>query len=181
MALALSRTASEAAAVGNETAEGRTVYAAQGSLEMMTRNFNKVFEVKLNPSNTDIDAVRNGIVPLLSTPLGPFTFLQEVDRTSNSAAVTLTGGPYSGLYAIRDNWRLRTTATDASQVQVQLTRNILNNRNSYFSIRYFLRRRFRTFPSAQIRFWRTGSLKSKLLHLARDGRRVFRFAGNSSW
>ena len=40
VALALTRTASEAAAVGNELAEARTLYAAQGSLEMMTRNFN---------------------------------------------------------------------------------------------------------------------------------------------
>ena len=137
VALALSRTASEALAVGNETAEARTVYAAQGSLETMTRNFNKVFEVKLNPSNTDINAVRTGTVPLLSAPAGPFTFVQEVDRTSTSTAVVLSGGPYSGLYAIRDNWRLRTTATDASQVQVQLTRNVLNNRIPIFQFGIF--------------------------------------------
>ena len=60
VALALSRSASEAAAVGNETGEGRTFYAAQGSLETMTRNFNKVFEVKLNPTTIELDAVRNG-------------------------------------------------------------------------------------------------------------------------
>lgn len=137
VALALSRTASEALAVGNETAEARSVYAAQGSLETMTRNFNKVFEVKLNPSTTDIDAVRNGTVPLLQAPTGSFTFAQEVDRTSTSAAVVLSGGPYSGLYAIRDNWRLRTTATDASQVQVQLTRNVLNNRIPIFQFGIF--------------------------------------------
>ncbi len=137
VALALSRTAIEAAAVGNETTEARTVYAAQGSLEMMTRNFNKVFEVKLNPSNTDINAVRNGTVPLLSAPVGTYSFVQEVDRTSQSTAVTLSGGPYSGLYAIRDNWRLRTTATDASQVQVQLTRNVLNNRIPIFQFGIF--------------------------------------------
>ena len=137
VALALSRTASQAAAVGNETAEGRTFYAAQGSLETMTRNFNKVFETKLNPSNTDINAVRNGSVPLLSAPQGPYTFFQEVDPTSNSVAVTLSGGPYSGLIAIRDNWRLRTTATDNSQVQVQLTRNILNNRIPIFQFGIF--------------------------------------------
>lgn len=137
VALALSRTASEALAVGNETAEARTVYAAQGSLETMTRNFNKVFEVKLNPSNTDINAVRTGTVPLLSAPTGSFTFVQEVDRTSTSAAAVLSGGPYAGLYAIRDNWRLRTTATDASQVQVQLTRNVLNNRIPIFQFGIF--------------------------------------------
>lgn len=137
VALALSRTSSQAAAIGNETAEARTVYAAQGSLEMMTRNFNKVFEIKLNPSDADINAVRSGAVPLLSTPAGPYTFFQEVDPTSESVAVTLAGGPFAGLYAIRDNWRLRTTATDASQVQVQLTRNILNNRIPIFQFGIF--------------------------------------------
>jgi hypothetical protein len=128
VALALSRSAAEAAAVGNETAETRTFYAAQGSLEMMTRNFNKKFEVNIHPSTTDFDDVRNAAVPGLSTSSGgDYTFTQEVLQTSNNVPVVLTGGPFSGLYAKRDNWRLRTTATNGNGVQVQLTRNILNN------------------------------------------------------
>lgn len=133
VALALSRSASEAAAVGNETAEGRTFYAAQGSLEMMTRNFNKTFEIKINPSITDLNTVRNGFVPRLSQ----YTFLQEVDQISNSTAVVLSGGEFAGLNAIRDNWRLRTTATDPNGVQVQLTRNVLNNRIPIFQFGIF--------------------------------------------
>ena len=128
VAMALTRSSAEAAAVGNETAEGRTFYAAQGSLEMMTRNFNKRFEVNLKPTTADFDAVRNAAVPGLSTGSGGlFSFKQEVDQTSNNVPVVLTGGPFSGLYAKRDNWRLRTTATDNTGVQVKLTRNILNN------------------------------------------------------
>ena len=123
VALALTRSASEAAAVGNEMAEGRTFYAAQGSLEMMTRNFNKKFEVNLKPTSADFDSVRNAAVPGLTS----YTFNQEVLQTSNNAPVVLSGGPFSGLYAKRDNWRLRTTATDNTGVQVQLTRSILNN------------------------------------------------------
>jgi hypothetical protein len=134
VALALTRTAIEAAAVGNETAEGRTFYAAQGSLELMTRNFNKTFEVKINPSNSDLDSVRTAIVPRLWED---FTFKQELDKTSNSATVVLPGGEFAGLYAIRDNWRLRTTATDESGVQVQLTRNVLNNRIPIFQFGIF--------------------------------------------
>lgn len=133
VALTLTRTASEAAAVGNETAEARTFYAAQGSLETMTRNFNKVFEVKLNPTNADLDAVRNGSVAALST----FTFLQELDQTSTSTNVVLSGGPYSGLYATRDNWRLQATATNNIGVQVKLTRNILNSRIPIFQFGIF--------------------------------------------
>lgn len=133
VALALSRSSAEAAATGNETAEGRTFYAAQGSLETMTRNFNKVFEVKLNPAQLDLDAVESGTVSALST----YTFNQELDQTSNSVNVVLSGGPYTGLYAIRDTWRLRTTATNNVGVQVQLTRNVLNNRVPIFQFGIF--------------------------------------------
>ncbi len=129
VALALSRSSAEAAAVGNETKEGRSFYAAQGSLEMMTRNFNKKFEVNLRPTTVDFDDVRNATVPGLSAGSGTgiFNFNQEVLQTSNNAPVVLNGGPFSGLYAKRDTWRLRTTATDNVGDQVQLTRNILNN------------------------------------------------------
>jgi|CXWL01.1.fsa_nt_gi hypothetical protein len=133
VALALSRTSAEAAAVGNETAEARTFYATQGSLEMMTRNFNKVFETKLNPTTTDLNNIRNGTTPGLTG----YTFLQELDQTSARQNVVLTGGPYSGLYAIRDNWRLRSTGTDNVGVQVQLTRNILNSRIPIFQFGIF--------------------------------------------
>ena len=128
VALALSRSSSEAFAVGNETGESRTFYAAQGSLETMTRNFNKKFEVNLKPTSVDFNDVRTSAVPGLSTSVGGlFTFDQEVLQTSNNAPVVLTDKAFSGLYAKRDNWRLRTTATDNVGIQVQLTRNVLNN------------------------------------------------------
>lgn len=131
--IALTRSSSEAMAVGNETAEARTFYAAQGSLEMMTRNFNKVFETKLNPTATDLNTIRTAGVPGLTN----FTFNQELDQTSTRQNVVLSGGPYSGLFAIRDNWRLRTTATDNQGVQVQLTRNVLNSRVPIFQFGIF--------------------------------------------
>lgn len=139
VAFALTRTAAEAAAVGNETAEARTLYASQGSLEVMTRNFNKVFERKLNPSATDLNRVRNGVVPGISAAGGGEfgTPLQEVDQIGASSASVLTGGPYAGLYAIRDTWRLRTTVTDVGGTQVRLTRNILNNRIPIFQFGIF--------------------------------------------
>ncbi len=128
VAFALTRSSAEAVATGNEAAESRTFYAAQGSLEMMTRNFNKKFEITIHPSSTDFDDVRNADVPGLSTTLGGnYTFLQEVLQTSNNAPIVLSGGPFAGLYAKRDTWRLRTTATNNIGVQVQLTRSVLNN------------------------------------------------------
>ncbi len=128
VAIALSRSSAEAAATGNETAEGRTMYAAQGSLEMMTRNFNKKFEVNIKPTSIEFDDVRNSPVPGLSTSVGgQYDFVQEVLQTSNNEPTFLVGGDFGGLLAKRDNWRLRTTATNNVGVQVQLTRNILNN------------------------------------------------------
>lgn len=124
-ALAMSRSSSEAAAVGNEIKEGKTFYGSQGSLEMMTRNFNKKFEVNLRPTTTDFsDMVGNNIT---YTSLPGYTFNQEVLQTDNNAPVVLGGGQFAGLYAKRDTWRIRTTGTDNVGVQVQLTRNILNN------------------------------------------------------
>jgi len=143
VALALSRSSAEAYAVGNEAAEARAVYAAQGSLEMMTRNFNKVFEVQLNPSLANITAIENEPVPGMDDRvpgpymLGPYDFLQEVLQTSDSTTTVLNGGPYTGLIAFQDNWRLRTTATDVNGTQVQLTRNILNNRIPIFQFGIF--------------------------------------------
>jgi Tfp pilus assembly protein PilX len=143
VALAMSRSSAEAAASGNESAESKTFYAAQGSLETMTRNFNKVFEVKLNPTNADLNNVRNGTVP----GMGTYTFLQELEQTDavpGSTVTTLTGGPYTGLIAIQDTWRLRATATSNNGTtanpigtQVQLTRNVLNNRIPIFQFGIF--------------------------------------------
>jgi hypothetical protein len=132
-ALALIRMGAEASAVGNENAEARAFYAAQGSLETMTRNFNKVFEVKLNPTLADLNSIQNAPVAGLTN----FNFIQQLTQSSASANVVLSGGPYSGLYALRDSWRLRTTATDTNGVQVQLTRNILNSRIPIFQFGVF--------------------------------------------
>lgn len=139
VALAMSRTSAEASALGNETTEGRAFYAAQGGLETMTRNFNKIFETKLNPSITDQALVENpDIIPGLSTALGgEYTFLNELDQLTANETKVLSGGPYSGLIALRDNWRLRTTATAPDGTQIQLTRNILNNRIPIFQFGVF--------------------------------------------
>ena len=141
VALAVSRTMSETIAIGNETSEARTLYAAEGSLETMTRNFNKIFETKLNPLPSELAVVRDGrIIPGLSKELpgGQYDFVNTADETTLPGATVLPTGPYSGLYAIRDNWRLRTIATNIQDgTQIQLTRNILNNRIPIFQFGIF--------------------------------------------
>ena len=142
VALALSRSSAEAAAMTNETSEGQAFYAAQGSLESMTRNFNKIYDVRLNPSTTDITNVQTASVPGLSAPTGRYSFNQTVTLLPPNPLdppPVLPSGPFAGLYAKRQTWQLRTTATDTAGTavagpitnnagtQVQLTRYILNN------------------------------------------------------
>ncbi len=173
VALALTRTSTEAAATGNEAAEGRTFYAAQGGLEMMTRNFNKIFETKLTPAAADEANVENeDNVPGLATAMGgQFTFVHELDRTSIARSETLSGGPYSGLVALRDNWRLRTTATDTTtRTQVQLTRNILNNRIPIFQFGVFYEDDLELFNGPQFGFGgRVHSNRHFFLHPSSNG------------
>jgi Tfp pilus assembly protein PilX len=178
VALAMTRTASEAASVGNESAETRTFYAAQGSLEMMTRNFNKIFETKLNPTLADRNNVMSAPVPGLSqTAGGQYRFNQVLQQTGPSTTNTLTGGPYAGLYALRDTWRLRTTATDVnSGTQVQLTRDVLNNRVPIFQFGVFYVR-FRRPSAHEPALFPPPEFERSVLRFARDGRRTHRYAG----
>ncbi len=133
VALALSRSTNESIAMFNDAEEGRAFYAAQASLETMTRNFNKVFETKISPLTSDITAVQTGSVPGFTT----YTFNQSIAQTSTSSLVTITGGEFEGLYALRDSWMLRSTATTQAGAEVQLTRTFLNNRIPIFQFGIF--------------------------------------------
>ena len=57
VALAISRTNSETIASANDASETRTFEAAHASLEVMTKNFDKIFDLKLNPNEADLDRV----------------------------------------------------------------------------------------------------------------------------
>ena len=166
VALALSRTASEAAAVGNETSEARSFYAAQGSLETMTRNFNKVFEVKLSPADSDFNPLRAAGVAGL-TP--QYTFNQEVDQLGASEYEVVDKGAFAGLYATTDTWRLRTTATDLGGTQVQLTRNILNNRIPIFQFGIFYNDNLEFHPGPRFDFGGRVHSNGSLFLMAQTG------------
>ena len=68
--LAISRTNSETISSANDAAETKAFDASHASLEVMTRNFNKIFEVKLNPDAADLANVsRRHLRDLLTTTL----------------------------------------------------------------------------------------------------------------
>jgi hypothetical protein len=138
VAVAVARVTAEARMMSNDSGETRAFYAAQASLETMTRNFNKVFDVKLTPATSDLTNVQNG------TPIGfsNYTFQQTITPNDASQIVSQTvpisGGPFSGLTALQDKWVVTTTAIEnGTNRQVQLTREFNNNRVPIFQFGVF--------------------------------------------
>lgn len=135
VALAVSRTTTETLATANDETESKTFAAAQASLENMTRDFDQIFETKLTPSTTDIDAVEDAI---------PDGFGSEYDFSKQK--VVQTALPYNtsagsflqGLTALRDEWRLDTVVTHkATDVKVSLRRAFYNDRVPIFQFGIF--------------------------------------------
>ncbi len=143
-ALALSRAASEGMVMGHDSARSRAFYAAQGSLEVMTRNFDKIFDNQPSPTQTNINALKNN-ASLQNAgwqALFPnYTFQQTISPSLISdvktKTVTISSGPYAGLRAQRDTWEFTSTATGPTGAQVQLTRSFYSNRVPIFQFGVF--------------------------------------------
>jgi hypothetical protein len=148
VALALSRTTAESLIMGNDAAEARSFYAAQASIETMSRNFNKIYDVRLSPTTADINNVQTTI------PQGftGYTFNQVLTRTGTDEVTTLAGGPFEGLTALRDPWNLDTTATGPSGVQVDLRRTFYSNRIPIFQFGIFYNDDMELSPGAAFAF-----------------------------
>jgi hypothetical protein len=135
VALAVMRTTNETIATSNDAAESRAFAAAQGSLEVMTRNFDKIFEEKLSPAPADLAHVKSLKPPGLETD---YDFVQDIRSLGDPKVETMTGGLYQGLNATRDKWQIDTVATDKSSgVEVALSRQFINNRIPIFQFGIF--------------------------------------------
>ncbi|MBP9664263.1 MAG: pilus assembly PilX N-terminal domain-containing protein [Pyrinomonadaceae bacterium] len=135
VALAISRTNSETMAASNDEAETKAFEAANASLEVLTRNFNKIFETKLTIDTTDITRIQGQTPPGFDTY---YQFNQAVTQTQATKDVVMTGEMFQGLNARRDEWQLDTTALDRNTgVQVALRRKFLNNRIPVFQFGIF--------------------------------------------
>ena len=134
VALAISRTTNETIAASNDTAETKAFEAANASLEVMTRNFNKIFEVKLVPDPADLANVE------AETPPGftGYDFEQHIRQSGATQVKVMTGERFQGLSSLRDEWQLDTTATDRlTGVQVALRRKFFNDRIPIFQFGIF--------------------------------------------
>ena len=133
-ALAISRTTTEIQMTGNDISEGRAYAASEASLESMTRDFVDIFERKLVPSTADIQTIKTNPVSGFSN----FTFATDITKTQESMPTILTGGSYSGLYALRDSWEVNSYATETnSDVKVQLKRRFYSDRIPIFQFGIF--------------------------------------------
>ena len=99
VALAVTRTTSETIATSNDAAESRAFSAAQGSLEIMTRNFDKIFEEKLSPAPSDLTHVQDLKPPGFDTD---YQFDQTIRQTDQTRTVVMSGQLLQGLNALRD-------------------------------------------------------------------------------
>lgn len=135
VALAVSRTTNETIASSNDAAESRAFAAAQASLEVMTRNFDKIFEEKLSPLPADLTKVKD------KKPDGfdaEYSFVQNIQQTQATETVVVGGGLLQGLNATRDAWQVETTAADRTNgVEVSLKRQFFNDRVPIFQFGIF--------------------------------------------
>ncbi len=135
--LVVSRVSTETIITANDASENRAVAATMASLESTTRDFADVFERKLSPSTADIDEVKAKLIPIPELESN-YLFAKEIRQTGDSVATEITGGTYSGLYALRDEYEVDITATDQnSGVQTQLRRRFLNDRIPLFQFGIF--------------------------------------------
>lgn len=132
--LAISRTTTEIMITSNDSAEARTYAASEASLESTTRSFVDVFDKKLTPDSNDIEIIQKYKVPGFDN----FKFTQTIEKISEAKTATLTGGNYSGLYALRDAWEIDSATTETlSGVKVQLKRRFYSDRIPIFQFGMF--------------------------------------------
>lgn len=133
--LAISRTSNETVASSNDASETRTFEAAQASLEVMTHNFDKIFDVQLTPATADLTRIEGQFPDGFTTD---HSFVQTITNTQAAQPVVMTGQQFQGLSALRDEWQIDSTATDRDDgVQVALRRKFFNNRIPIFQFGIF--------------------------------------------
>ena len=135
VALAITRTNSEVIASSNDETESRTFDASNACPEVMTRNFSKIFDNKLNPTAADLTRIAGQTPPNFEPE---FSFNQRVVQTGPSKTVVMTGELFQGLNALQDKWLLDCESENvATGVEVNVQRHFLNNRIPIFQFGIF--------------------------------------------
>jgi hypothetical protein len=131
-AATLAKVTTEAVLMGNDYSNTKAFYAAQASLELMSRNFNKIFDSELTPTSADITRIQN------TTPnIEGFKFIQTVAQSGVKDTKPIDSGDYAGLISMRTPYKLDATATYPNGAQVQLTRTFYNHQIPIFQFGVF--------------------------------------------
>lgn len=138
VALVISRVSTETIITANDSDENRAFAATMAHLETTTRDFADVFERKLSPTQKDIDAVAAKRITSETTGFENYNFDVNITAINTSDVTEITGGAYSGLFALRDEYQVDITTTDSiNGVQTQLRRRFYNDRIPLFQFGIF--------------------------------------------
>src|SRR5262249_41268743 len=109
----------------------------------------------LYPTAIDLAGVQNQVPGIAG-----YNFTQAVTAmpTPSPAQVTIASGPYNGLTALRDSWRLDATATSWSSTEVHLSREFHNYKIPIFQFGIFYNRDLAIHPGPQM--WFSGRVHS---------------------
>ncbi|HKP88055.1 MAG TPA: hypothetical protein VJZ26_18265 [Blastocatellia bacterium] len=131
-AATLARVTTEATVMGNDYANTKAFYAAQASLELMSRNFNKIFDTQLRPSTADLTRIQNS-----KPDIDGFDFVQTISQNGTGDSRPIEDGPFSGLISLRTPYKLDSVATYPNGSQVELTRTFFNHQIPIFQFGIF--------------------------------------------
>lgn len=135
-ALALSRSVTETAITGNDTAESRTFNAAEAALEDATRDVATVITNKFVLKPADVTTIETSEVPYFEA--NGYKFIKKISQIRAAETVTQTKGQFQGLVSLRDEWQIDVTATHISTgVETQVRRRFFNDRIPIFQFGAF--------------------------------------------
>lgn len=147
-AASLSRVTTESLVMGNDHSHTKAFFAAQASLELMSRDFERVFDVQLRPTEADITRIEAD-----KPAIDGFLFDQDITQAGQGQPIPIGGdSPFSGLMSLRTPWRIQAVATYGSGAQVQLTRTFYNHQIPIFQFGIFYEDDMELHPGPQFNF-----------------------------
>lgn len=162
---ALAFSSSEARIAGSDLQRTQTFYATAASIEKLTNEFSDLFRKKMRPTAADLIALASVQPPELTSE--GFTFVQVLteDTAKLTAMQTTQGlssnvyprvnipdGPYSGLYATIVPYKISSTGTYKTGVQVKLDREFNNYLVPLFQFGIFSNEDIELAPGVQMTF-----------------------------
>lgn len=125
VAATISRSTNETLMMANDQANTEAYFAAQASLEHVSRNFTEVFDLRPFVTTGDITRINNDKPGGFEDFDIDQTIVEETPGVSEVTTVDV-GSPFAGLVATRQGWRINATAVGPTNAEVRLTRTLNN-------------------------------------------------------